>query len=108
MTELIIGELYKIKYSNVIYDQTFKLIKKHEPIERHDILFTFLDQNNNTKTMFTNGLINDGKIIITPIEKKDYVIVQIENNELSQSNAHIYRNHNAYLSTILDDHDIYG
>ena len=26
MTELIIGELYKIKYSNVIYDQTFKFL----------------------------------------------------------------------------------
>jgi hypothetical protein len=89
MTDLIIGELYKIKYLNVIFDQTFKLIKKHEPIERHDILFTFLDQNNNTKTMFTNGLINDGKIIITPIEKKDYVTIEVAN--LPIENSIIYR-----------------
>ena len=106
MNELMIGELYKIKYINVMYDQTFQLIKKNITNKRHEISYIFLDQNNNIKTMFTNSLINDGKIIFIPIEKKDYITIEIAN--IPNVNPIIFSNRNAYLSTILDDHDIYG
>lgn len=127
MNELTLGSLYKIKYARSSYTQIFKLIEKHTTTLRHQILYTFIDlvEDTNTKIMFTNGVINSGNIIIDKYieEQKDNLHISIpvmlpnQNTEFLESPIKLKRvnafsniniNSNAYLSSILDDHDIYG
>jgi len=71
MNELTIGESYIIKYSNIKYDQIFKLVEKHKPsLIGHEILYTFIDEKNGVKTKFTNSIINSGKFKIFKYEDK--------------------------------------
>jgi hypothetical protein len=127
MPELILGESYKIKFARTSCIQIFKLIEKHTTTLSHQILYTFTDLKNGIKVMFTNGVINSGNIIIDKYEeeKKDHIYISIpvmlpnQNKEFLESpiklkrvnaysNIDINNNRNAYLSSVLDDHDIYS
>ena len=126
MTEFTLGNLYKIKYARTSSTQIFELIEKHNTTLSHEILYTFKNDNG-VKVMFTNGVINSGNIIIKKYEEeqKDSLHISIpvmlpnQNKEFSESpnklkrvnaysNINIQNNRNAYLSSVLDDHDIYG
>lgn len=132
MTEFTIGNLYKIKYTKTSYNEIFKLVEIHNTTLNHQILYTFTD-NDGIKIMFTNGIVKNGKIIINKCEEeqKDNLHISIPimlpnqdknliNAETSLDNpiklqrvnaftsSNKYKNINAYLSDVLDDHDIYG
>jgi len=124
MTDLTIGNLYKIKYTKTSYNEIFKLVEIHNTTLSHQVLYTFTNYDG-IKIMFTNGIINNGKIIINKCEEeKEDLHISIPVNLPSQStcidipiklqrvnaftSSNKYKNVNAYLSDVLDGHDIYG
>ena len=76
MTELIEGEKYTIKFVRSSETHIYQLIKKHESELSHEISYTFIN-NTGVKIMFTNSIINNGKIIISPNLEKTIKLVRV-------------------------------
>ena len=74
MNQLKIGVSYLITFPHTNFSSVYTLLRSHDPVQRHDPLYTFLDKYGN-KVCFTNGVFQQMTVV-------EWVVVKAETEQM--------------------------